>query len=149
MSTFVSHIALFVPDLQEAEKFYRGLFDMDLIGREMEMEDGLSYTLPFDKGWDDARAAGLELNMLALRKDGFVLALFKGEKPLGQVYVIGLGMSEEEISSIHSRIPPSIPILQFRQGFLEFMDPYQIIWQIGVNPVFRVSGDFADRWIEL
>jgi hypothetical protein len=32
MLTSVSHIALFVPDLQEAERFYQDLFEMELIG---------------------------------------------------------------------------------------------------------------------
>lgn len=149
MLCYVSHIALFVPDLQEAERFYKNLFDMELIGRETVKEDGLWYTLPFDKDWEDVKTAGLNLNMLALRKGDFVLALFKGEKPIGQVYVIGLGTSEEEIRSIHSRKQSDIEILESRQDFLEFIDPYQIIWQIGVNPVFRTSGDFADRWIEI
>ncbi len=149
MITYVSHIALVVTDLQETERFYKNLFEMELIGRETIREDGLWYTLPFDKNWEDVKAAGLDLSMIALRKGDFVLALFKGETLPGQVYVIGLGTTEEEINSIHSRIQSDSPILEFRQDFLEFMDPYQIIWQIGVNPVFRVSGDFADRWIEI
>jgi hypothetical protein len=31
-----------------------------------------------DKGWEDVRAAGIELRMLALRRDALVLALFPG-----------------------------------------------------------------------
>jgi len=38
MLTSVSHIALFVPDLQEAERFYKDLFEMELIGREMRAD---------------------------------------------------------------------------------------------------------------
>ncbi len=97
MVTYVSHIALVVPDLQEAERFYQNLFDMELIGRELEKEDGLGYTLPFNKGWEDARTAGAVLDMTALRKGSFVLALFRGTKPPGQVYVIGLGTAKKEI----------------------------------------------------
>ena len=51
MLTYVSHIALFVPDLQKGENYYKALFDMALIGREIEKEDGLGFTLPFDKNW--------------------------------------------------------------------------------------------------
>ena len=54
---FIRHIALFVPDLRQAEAFFQSLFDMELLGREAELEDGLWYTLPFDKGWEDAQAA--------------------------------------------------------------------------------------------
>lgn len=46
MLTSVSHIALFVPDLQEAERFYKDLFQMELIGWEIEKEDGLDFTSP-------------------------------------------------------------------------------------------------------
>jgi len=149
MLTSVSHIALFVPDLQEAERFYKDLFEMELIGREMRKEDGLWYTLPFDKGWEDAKVAGLVLHMTALRRGKFVLALFTGTQPLGQVYVVGLSTSGEDIKSIHDRLPTDIEIRGFQPGGLEFIDPYRITWQIAVEPTFRTSGDFTDRWIAI
>ncbi len=147
--TSVSHIALFVPDLQEAEKYYKDLFDMELIGREMLEKDGLWYTLPFHKGWEDVRAAGLDLHMTALRKGKFALALFRGTTPPGQVFAIGLSASGEDIESIHERLQTDIEIEEFRPDRLEFTDPYQITWQIAVEPVFRTAGDFADRWIAI
>ena len=91
MGGSIRHIALFVPDLREAEEYYQSLFGMELIGREAELEDGLWYTLPLDKSWDDAEAAGIELGMLALRKGEIVLALFSGDAPQGQVFAIGRG----------------------------------------------------------
>ena len=147
MVTSVSHIALFVPDLQEAEKFYMDLFDMELVGREIEKENGLWYTLPFNKGWEDAKAAGLDLDMIALRKGKFVLALFKGANPPGQVYAIGLSATEKEIKDIHEKLSSDIKIDEFHPDRLEFMDPYRITWQIAVEPVFHTSGDFTNRWI--
>jgi catechol 2,3-dioxygenase-like lactoylglutathione lyase family enzyme len=147
MVNSVSHIALFVPDLQEAENFYMDLFDMELIGREIEKEDGLWYTLPFNKGWKDAKADGIDLDMTALRKGKFVLALFRGTNPPGQVYAIGLSATKEEITVIHEKLSPEIKIEEFQPDRLEFIDPYRITWQIAVAPVFRTSGDFTDRWI--
>jgi catechol 2,3-dioxygenase-like lactoylglutathione lyase family enzyme len=147
MLTSVSHIALFVPDLQEAERFYKDLFDMELIGREMEREDGLGYTLPFDKGWEDVKAADMVLDMTALRKGNFVLALFRGTKLPGQVYVIGLSTSKKEIKAIHDRLHMDTKLMGYQPGILEFIDPYSITWQIGVKPTFRTAGDFANRWI--
>jgi catechol 2,3-dioxygenase-like lactoylglutathione lyase family enzyme len=91
MNCSLRHIALFIPELWMAERYYQSIFDMELIGREAELVDGLWYTLPFDKGWDDADAAGVKLDMLALRKDEFALALFKGEAPPGQVNVMASG----------------------------------------------------------
>jgi catechol 2,3-dioxygenase-like lactoylglutathione lyase family enzyme len=149
MTISVSHIALYVPDLREAEKFYQNLFDMELIGREIEKEDGLWYTLPFDKGWEDAKAAGMQLGMTALRRGGFVLALFRGTNPPGQVFAIGLSATKEDIKAIHERLSPDIKIEEFHPDRLEFRDPYHITWQIAVEPVFRTAGDFANRWLTL
>lgn len=147
MSTSVSHIALFVPDLQEAEQYYQDLFDMELIGREIEKEDGLGYTLPFDTGWEEARAAGVELDMTALRKGDFVLALFRGTQLPGQVYVIGLSTTRKDIKAIHDRLQADIKMEVYQPDRLEFIDPYAITWQIAVEPTFRTAGDFANRWI--
>ena len=144
----VSHIALFVPDLQEAEEYYTHLFDMELIGREIEKENGLWYTLPFDKGWEDVKARAIDLDMTALRKGDFVLALFRGADPSGQVYVIGLSATQEEIKTIRNKLSPGIKIEDFQTDRLEFIDPYRITWQIAVKPVFRTSGDFANQWID-
>jgi catechol 2,3-dioxygenase-like lactoylglutathione lyase family enzyme len=147
MLTSISHIALFVPDLQEAERFYKDLFEMKLIGREIEKEDGLGYTLPFDKGWEDVNTAGLVLDMTALKKGKFVLALFRGIKPPGQVFAIGLSASKKDIKAIRDRLQPDIKIEVFQPDRLEFIDPYHRTWQIAEQPTFRTAGDFANRWI--
>jgi catechol 2,3-dioxygenase-like lactoylglutathione lyase family enzyme len=150
MTTSVTHIALVVPDLREAETFYQSVFDMQLIGREAVRADGLWASLPFDKGWDDAEAADIELNMVALRKGQFVLALFRGETPPGQVYVIGLVMSAEEIVSVRTRLPEGVSAPGGSPDHLEFRDPWQITWQISVpGTSFRTAGDWANRWLEL
>ena len=59
MST-LRHIALLVLDLRAAEQYYQAVFEMEVIGREALLKDVLWYTLPFDKGWDDAEAAAIE-----------------------------------------------------------------------------------------
>ncbi len=150
MTTSVTHIALVVPDLRDAETFYRSVFDMELIGREAARADGLWATLPFDKGWDDAKAAGIELNMVALRTDQFVLALFRGAASPGQVYVIGLAMPAEEIAGVRARLPEGMRGRADSPDRLEFRDPWQITWQISLpGTAFRTAGDWANRWLEL
>ena len=145
----VNHIALFVPDLQEAEQFYQSLFDMELIGREIEKENGLWYTLPFDKGWEDVKASGIEPGMTALRNGGLVLALFRGDKELGQVFAIGLNGTTEDIKTIHAKLTPDIQIDVYQPDRIEFVDPYHITWQIAVDPIFDTAGHFANRWLVL
>jgi len=54
MQPSIRHTALVVPDLRAAEGYYRRVFDMELIGREAELADGQWYSLPLDKGWDEA-----------------------------------------------------------------------------------------------
>ena len=150
MNSSLRHIALFVPDLREAERFYQSIFDMELIGREAELADGLWYTLPFDKGWDEAEAAGIQLDMLALRKDEFGLALFRGDVPAGQVNVIGLRMPIEELARVRARLPGDTQVLEDEPDYLEFRDPYQITWQIMFpGSKFSTAGVFANRWLKL
>ena len=150
MSSSIGFIALFVADLRRAEHYYQTVFDMALIGREAELPDGLWYTLPRDKTWDDAQAARIELGMLALRKDEFVLALFKGPAPSGQVNVIGLSMPLAEIAGVRARLPSGTLVSGAAPDRVEFQDPYQITWQISLpGTEFRTSGDFANRWLKL
>ena len=150
MNSSLRHIALFVPDLRSAEHYYRSIFDMQLVGREAELADGLWYSLPVDKGWEEAEAAGIELGMLALRKDEFGLALFRGDAPPGQVYVIGLRMPMEEIARVRARLPGNTQVLEDNPHYLEFCDPYQITWQIMFpGSEFSTAGVFANRWLKL
>ena len=150
MNSSIRHIAFFVPDLRTAERYYQSIFDMELIGREAELADGLWYTLPFDKGWDEADAAGIKLDMVGLRKDEFALAFFRGDAPVGQVNVVGLRMPIEEIAKVRAQLPGDTQILEDKPDYLEFRDPYLITWQIMFpGSKFSTSGVFANRWLKL
>ena len=135
--------------LQAAEEYYQTLFNMELIGREVEKENELWFSLPHHKGWEDAKAAGIELDMVSLRKGGLVLALFRSDHRPGQVFAIGLSATKEEIETIHDKLPPETQIDVYQTDRLEFVDPYLITWQIAVDPVFRTAGDFANRWLSI
>lgn len=150
LTSSVRFIALVVPDLRIAEEYYRRVFDMDLIGREAMLGGGQWYTLPFDKGWNEAEAAGVDLGMLALRKDNFVLALFKGDGAGKQVYAIGIAMPAEEIARVRLRLVNGEEIEEDEPNHLSFRDYRQITWQVsGPGTEFRTSGDFADRWLKI
>jgi catechol 2,3-dioxygenase-like lactoylglutathione lyase family enzyme len=150
MNSSLDFVALVVPDLRAAERYYQSLFGMELIGREAELEHDLWFTLPFDKGWDEAEAAGIVLDTVALRKDEFVLVLMKGDAPAGQVSVIGVKMLTEELVGVRARLPKEAEMSKGRPDYLEFRDPYRIVWQVTVpGGTFRTAGDFANRWIKL
>lgn len=150
MTAEVRHIALFVPSLREAEQYYQRLFGMELIGREAHLDDNLWYTLPLDRTWEDAEAAGIELSMLALKRGSLVLALFPGHPKPGQIYMIGLNMPRREISRLRKRLPADAEVFEDRPRAFTFRDRYAIIWQIYESGSdFQSSGEAQGRWLEI
>jgi catechol 2,3-dioxygenase-like lactoylglutathione lyase family enzyme len=141
------HLALFVSDLRAAEEYYRDVFGMELIGRESWGDDGVSYSLPPDKGWDDAEVAGIELRVVALRRGRFILALFAGQVPAGQVYAVGLVMSEDGIDEVASRVAAGA-VTAHSDRFLEFVDPFSVRWQISTDRDFVHAGT-RGRWLDV
>ena len=150
MTSYLRHIALVVPDLQAAEEYYQSLFRMELIGREAVLEDGQWYTLPIDKSWEDAAAAGIELNMLALRKGNIVLALFSGGDVSGQVLAIGLAMPQAQVDEVKQCLPANTEVILDYPEQFSFRDRYGITWQL-VPPglEFLMNGDTDGRWLKL
>ncbi|HEX2281695.1 MAG TPA: VOC family protein [Thermomicrobiales bacterium] len=144
------HVAISVPDLEEAERYYRRLFDMEVITREALMPDG-DRQLPPDKDWTDARQAGIDLYMIALRRGGFVLALFdEGSPALEQATVarrrlfVGLVMDATEIDHLRERLDDTELWDDDSGGF---RDQYGIIWQPSSSDRFTGSGESSGRWI--
>jgi hypothetical protein len=123
---------------------------MELVERQAELPERRWYTLPFDKGWDEAEAEGIEPGMFLLRKDEFGLGLFKSNAAPGQVNVIGLKMPTEEIAKVRARLPDDTQALKDEPDYLEFRDPYQITSQIMLpESKFSTAGEFANRWLKL
>jgi catechol 2,3-dioxygenase-like lactoylglutathione lyase family enzyme len=145
------HIALFVPDLRKAETLYQKTFDMQLLMREAVLDDQKWYTLPADKGWDDAKVSGVQLGMIALRRDAFVLALFQG-KPLPEktVLEIGIVMPAEAIATVRDRLPDTVELVEHSYGDLMFRDPFGYLWHMWPEgEAFQSNGDLAGRWLEV
>lgn len=144
------HVAISVPDLEEAERYYGRLFDMEVITREALLPDG-DRQLPPDKSWTDARHAGIDLHMVALRRGTFVLALFDetssaleqptaGRRPL----FIGLVMNAAEIEHVRARLEDTERWDDDSGGF---RDRYGITWQPSSSDRFAGSGEIFGRWI--
>jgi catechol 2,3-dioxygenase-like lactoylglutathione lyase family enzyme len=53
----VTHVAIRVDGLSEAERYYRRLFGLEVAFREAETAEGWK-TLPQEAGWEEAEAAG-------------------------------------------------------------------------------------------
>jgi len=146
------HVALYVPGLRDAEDYYTALFGMTVLFREAPLgEAGAATwaTLPPDRGWDDAAAAGVTLGMVALQRDDLVLALFPGTGSGEQIHALGVVMDDEAIDEVAGRLPPGVSPVSHRRGSLEFVDRYRIRWQLYSRPTFRSSGDIFGRWLDI
>ena len=66
------------------------------------LEPGVRTGLP--TGWEDAERAGIELAMVALKRDEFVLALFRGAPKPGTVSEICFGLAADEIDTVRASL---------------------------------------------
>jgi catechol 2,3-dioxygenase-like lactoylglutathione lyase family enzyme len=145
------YIALFVPDLRATEDFYRRIFGKELLFRESDVDgDDGWYTLPPEKGWEDAEMAGIEFAMVALKRDGFVLALFRGAPQHGTVCEICFGLAADEIETVRPRLRDEPISSEHRERWIRFDDPFGFRWTLQEPHVpFRSSGEIAERWLVL
>jgi catechol 2,3-dioxygenase-like lactoylglutathione lyase family enzyme len=147
------HIALHVPDLQVAEGFYQRVFDLDVVTREALTggsltDDGPWAQLPHTASWDDARRAGLEIQMVGLRRGDLILALFPGDPQPGTVFLVAVVASPEDVAAVRDRLPAGTPVEVDQADALTFVDPFGFRWQLG-GPGFAGSGDARGHWLEI
>lgn len=147
MTFACKYVALHVPDLRAAEDFYREVFDLEPLFRESEDANGVWHTLP-ELDWDDACERGIDLGMVALRRDELVLALFRGAPAPGTVYELCLGVAPEELDDIRSRVERTATVLETAASWLRFQDPFGFRWALQPAAAsFRSSGEISGRWI--
>ncbi len=156
MGTFaIDHVALQVRRLQEAEVYYGTLFGAEVAYREARI-GGEWRTLPEDASWADAAAAGIELEMSLLERDGFLLALTvdPGTGPGSLLDHIAVRTDQASLDLVRSLTGLlDCRIKSDRPGNLLFVDKYGVHWELGLPAAGpgreRSSGATAGRWIEL
>ena len=143
------YVALHVPELRAAEEFYCRALGLPVLFREATKgNDWL--TLPVGKGWEAADEAGIELGMVALSHDDFVLALFPGSPTPGSLYEICLGLEADRVDALGARLPDGAEVVERRPGLVRFVDPYGFRWVVqDLGLAFRSSGEIGGRWLEL
>jgi catechol 2,3-dioxygenase-like lactoylglutathione lyase family enzyme len=147
------HVALHVPDLQRAEELYRRVFDLEVVTREVLTSGSLTddepwAQLPHAATWEDARLAGLDVQMVGLRRGDLLLALFPGDPRPGTVFLIAIVATVEEIAAVRGRLPSEIPVEVDHDDALTFLDPFGFRWQL-CGPGFGGAGDARGRWAEI
>ena len=142
------HVALHVPDLQRAEDLYCSTLGLEVLTRECMRPDGSWGQLPRNVGWEQARAAGHEPQMVGLRRDGLTIALFAGSPSPGTVLLIGLHVTADELAEVRGRLPEDATVETATDSALTFVDPFGFRWQLNTTG-FRSAGEARDDWITL
>lgn len=147
--TSYRHVALLVGDLRAAEDHYAELFDMELLFREGPLPDGRWASLSPHAGWDDVETAGVEIAMVALRRDEFVLALFAAEPSGLQTYALGLVMDQDEIEQVSRRLQGEAVVEARSEQALSFVDRFAVRWQLATTRAFTGAGEREGLWLEV
>ena len=116
------HVAMYADDLRAAEDFYRLVFAAEVLFREAVSTNGLWATLPLGASWDDATEAGIEIEMVALGRDAFVLPIFAGRSASR---IIGLEATIDEMRALRRRLPREAELVTEDERKLVFMDPFR------------------------
>lgn len=145
----LTHVALLVPELREAEDHYRTIFAADLIGRESLRQDGRWYSVPPGLGWADIDAADVEIHWVGLRRDGLIVALLRGEPEAQRtLYAIGLHVQPNEVAEMHERLPETVTVEVHTDTALTFLDQYGFRWQCSRSE-FKTAGDARGDWLDM
>ena len=126
----VTHIAVNVPALRQAEAYYCGLFGLEVAWRDSEGAASMFAT------WDELDAAGVEPEVVLLWRDAFRLALARGagNGAPGAVGLnhAGLQVSRETLSAVRDRVLTTGERAQDAGsgvGF-SFADRYGVRWEL-------------------
>jgi catechol 2,3-dioxygenase-like lactoylglutathione lyase family enzyme len=151
----VTHVALRVERLREAETFYRALFALEVAFREAETPDGW-YTLPTSADWDDAQRAGIELGLVMLYRGGLRLALEAADAVAGdgQLSHVGILVDEDELTRLRGvATDVGCHIVLDRAQALVLDDPFGVRWELNSfpydDPPSLSTGARGGRWLEV
>lgn len=148
----ITHAAIQVPDMIEAENFYTALFDTGVEFRETTI-NGVWHTLASHLDWKTAEEAGYQPKMSFIRKDEFFLALeldnTESAEPTGK-YHLGLEMNEKELQSFIERAEEtSCSIIGKTPTGTLIEDIYGYEWDVNTTWRPRSTGESTGNWIDL
>jgi catechol 2,3-dioxygenase-like lactoylglutathione lyase family enzyme len=151
----VTHVALRVERLREAETFYRSLFGLEVAFREAETPEGW-LTLPAPATWDDAEQAGIDLGLVMLYGGGVRLALEAVDAVAedGRLSHLGVFVDEDELTRLRGMAADvGCTVVADRAQALVFDDPFGVRWEMNSfpydDPPSLSTGVRAGRWLQL
>ena len=130
------HVVLEVPDLAEAEAFYRDLFDLDVLFREGTKGETFG-RVPDDLDWPAAIEKGVEPGMSFLGRDAFALALAAEDEEKDadarRLDHIALALDAEDRDAIRDRAADLGCECRTHSHSLFVTDRYGVEWELNAS----------------
>ena len=146
MTYSMSHIGLTVADLPAAEEFYRRVFGMEVLVREVR--DGVAWrSLDRPVGWSEAARLGVRIQMVVLTRDEFAIALDEGTE-LGRPTHLGLFVDPTEYDRILSQVKrDGLERRETSTRRFLFADPFRVLWEVQSDHMLLTAKDMGMGWI--
>jgi len=145
----VTHLALTVPSVPNAEEYYASLLGLDLVYRDICVE-GEWFGLPRHADWLAADGATARISVLA--RGALVLVLSDGatSSPPGGCEV-GLRVTLADLNDLRIRVAEhGVDFSENAAGQMRFVDRLGVRWHVGIaafnDPASMGTGARAGRW---
>ena len=135
----LNHLAVRIPDLAKAERFYADFFGMELLGRARVGPRGRVQPLDGDYRWDDAIRTGTEADVTYMRNGPLTLALQRaGRGARLERYTVLDRISLTLDGATFTRLKGEILMRGYETfGVAEtsilFRDPFGVPWELTVG----------------
>lgn len=149
----MDHVAVRLPDLQEAERFYCQLFGARVLFREAKLADGWA-TFPPGAEWEEICRSEFRPDLCFLQRDNLKLALerLSGEpesKP-GLLSHVCVRVDPEGFEGLRqAAIDLGCEVLVSVQKTFVFADPFGVRWEVTWSAETRSTGERTGRWVAL
>ncbi len=147
----IDHVALRVATLRDAESFYRTLFGLGVLFREASVADGWR-TLPAGAEWDDALAAGIDLGLSMLARDGFKLALTAADAAPGAGHLdhVNVEVDGPDLERLRADAPAlGCRLAVDRPHVIVIDDPFGVRWEISLPGLTLSTGERTGAWLDI
>ncbi|MEP6870549.1 MAG: hypothetical protein ABI939_01730 [Anaerolineaceae bacterium] len=150
----ISHLALNVANLVEAERYYCGLFALDVAFRDAQ-HHGRQASLRPGVTWESAAAEGVTPGLSSLWRDGFSLALEQGDavQRIDKLNHLGLDVDESELAAVKARLPlHDCTTVAERSDLLVFEDRHGLRWELTTQlprGAAASTGARLGEWLDL
>ena len=128
----VSHVALNVANIVDAERYYCGLFELEVAFRDAQ-HGGRQASLRPGVSWKTAIAKGIAPGLSSLFRGGFSLAVEQNAVTLAdrKLNHLGLDVDGAELAAMKARLAPhGCTIVADRRDLLVFDDRFGIRWEL-------------------